>query len=892
MTLQAGSRLGPYEILSPLGAGGMGEVYRARDTRLGREVAIKVLPAAVALDPERLKRFETEARAASGLNHPNLVTLHDIGSEGGVSYIAMELVDGRTLREVLADGAMTSKALLSLAAQAADGLAKAHGAGIVHRDLKPENLMVSKDGFVKILDFGLAKLTQPEDPGDATAAPTISGATEPGIVMGTAGYMSPEQALGKALDFRSDQFSLGSIVYEMATGRKAFARGSVPESLAAVIREEPEAIGSLAPLAPAPMRWIVERCLAKAPDDRYASTRDLARDLAMLRDRLGEASGGIAAGPAPAPSSAWRKALPWALAGGLAVALAGLLVQAGRGKRAEQAPPLRFSVALPESVGFVSGDIEGQSSLSPDGRNLAFVGLASGRRRLYLRSLDSLEIRPLEGTEGGVSPFWSPDSRSLGFFSDGKLQRKDLSGGPPRVICDTPFLETIPSWGSAGQIVYAQLGAKDPGIYVVSAAGGQPKRVVYKDRNETFGFWPHFLPDGRRFLFLSRDFDATKDRRWHLNAGSIDSPETAPISDAIWSRVEYADPGYLVFGRQGALLAQPFDVKTLRLSGEGVTLAESVYYFNGPAMTGFSASQAGVVSYEKQRRQSRVAWLDRRGRVLEAVGLAGVVGSVRLSKDGRTVAAHVHDDKFGTSDIWLYDLSRKLPLRLTLDEGDDQTPVWSFDGAKVFFCGDRFGPPDIFEIPTSSPGRDSGLLRRPGVQQPEDTSPDGRFLCFTEWSRRTNGDLWLLPLSGKAEPVPLAQTPFYEAEARFSPDGRWVAYVSNESGAREIFLRPVDGGGERIRVSSGGGAMPRWRRDGKELFYLAASGDVMAVAVRLGLNPAPDSPSILFRLDGEVRDYDVDASGQRFLVDVAPHEPAPIGVLVNWPTLVPSPDAR
>jgi Tol biopolymer transport system component len=885
MTLSAGTRLGPYEILSPLGAGGMGEVYRARDARLGRDVAVKVLPAAVSSDPERLKRFEKEARSASALNHPNIVTIHDIGESSGTSYIAMEMVDGQTLRELLAEGAIPAKRLLAIAAQVADGLAKAHGAGIVHRDLKPENVMVTKDGFVKILDFGLAKLTQPEDPSGATQSPTVSGGTEPGLVMGTIGYMSPEQALGKALDFRSDQFSFGSIVYEMATGKRAFSRGSAPETMSAIIRDEPEAIGSLAPLTPTPLRWSVERCLAKNSDDRYASTRDLARDLATIRDRMGETSAGVAAVESPA-RPIWRRALPWLLAAGLGLALAARLLQPGKSAAAPEVP-VRFSVVLPDGVGFEYGDIEGQSALSPDGRSLVFVGGDSGRRRLYLRALDSLKTSPLEGTEGAISPFWSPDSRSIGFVADGKLQRKEAAGGPARTICEAPFLGSLPSWGTSGEILFAQIGQQGPGVHVVSAGGGQPRKLISFEGKENIGIWPHFLPDGRRFLYLQRDFETAGDRRWYLRAGSLDSRETTPITDGIASRVEYVRSGYLLYGRLGALLAQPFDVKTLRLSGDPVTLAERVYYFNGPATTGFSTSQAGVVAYENLAPASRVAWFDRAGREIETVGLEGIVASVRLSPDRRTIAASIRDEKRGTSDLWLYDLARKLPLRLTLDEGDEAAPVWSADGKKVFFRSDRAGPPDLFEIPASSPGQDAILLKRPGVQHPDDASADGRFLCFTEWSRKTNGNLWLLPLSGKGEPVPLAQTPLYEAGARFSPDGRWIAYVSNESGAREIYLRPVDGGGERIRVSSGGGEMARWRQDGKELFYLSGKGLIMAVALGSGARPDPGAPGALFRLEGVVRDFDVAEDGQRFLVDTAPLDPAPIAVLVNWPALLP-----
>ncbi len=887
MSLSAGTRLGPYEILAPLGAGGMGEVYRARDGRLGREVAIKVLPAAVSSDPERLKRFEKEARSASALNHPNIVTIHDIGESSGTSYIAMEMVDGQTLRELLAEGAIPAKRLLAIAAQVADGLAKAHGAGIVHRDLKPENVMVTRDGFVKILDFGLAKLTQPDDPSGATQSPTVSGGTEPGLVMGTIGYMSPEQALGKALDFRSDQFSFGSIVYEMATGKRAFSRGSAPETLTAIIRDEPES--GLAPMTPTPLRWIVERCLAKNPDDRYASTRDLARDLSTLRDRLAEAVSGSSASTAAAASVArpTRKGLrtvPWVLAALLGLGLAWLLFSGSR-TNAPAAGPMRFSVTLPQGVALSESDIESHSAISPDGRWLVFVGSSGEKERLYLRPIDSLEARPLPGTEGAITPFWSPDSRYVGFYADGKIHKVAVAGGPPQIICDGG-IESLPSWGSGGQILFVQLGEKNGGLWVVNASGGEPRRVMALDagRGETAHVWPYFLPDGRHFLFITMNRAADRSRL-PLRAGSLDSAETTAVG-VVASRVEYAQ-GYLLHVREGVLLAQPFDAGKLRMTGEPVALADHVYQFNGPLMAGFSASQTGVVVYEPSTRSSRVSWLDRTGRELERLPVTGAIRALRLSPDSRSLAMGIDDEKKGSSDIWTYDLERRLPARVTLDPRDEKNPVWSADGQSIFLRCDWNGPPDIYRISVRSPESAAPAVVRPGVQIPEDVSRDGRFLVFTEFIRRTNGDLWLLPLSGDGKPVALSQAPFDEKGARFSPDGRWLAYYSFESGGRDVSLRPVEASGERFRISSGGGTMPRWRRDGKELYYLAPDNEVMRVALSSSVPPQPSAPAALFRVESVVRDYDVAADGQRFLVDVAEPDPAPISVLANWPALLP-----
>ena len=888
MTVASGTRLGPYEILGQIGAGGMGEVYRARDTRLGREVAVKVLPAAVSSDPDRLKRFEKEARSASALNHPNIVTIHDIGESGGASFIAMEVVEGQTLREVLAEGSVAPKRLLAIAAQVADGLAKAHGAGIVHRDLKPENVMVTRDGLVKILDFGLAKLTQPEDSNRATHAPTVSEGTQPGLVMGTIGYMSPEQATGKPLDFRSDQFSFGAIAYEMATGQRAFVRQSVAETLTAIIREEPDPIGSLAPLTPAPLRWIVERCLAKNPDDRYASTRDLARDLSTLRDRLAEAGSGALGSTAPAvsvarPAGKRLRAVPWVVAAVLGLGLAWRLFS-GSPTNAPAIGPMRFSAILPQGVGLSESDIESHSAISPDGRWLVFVGSSGEKERLYLRPIDSIEARPLAGTEGAITPFWSPDSRNIGFYADGRIRKIAVAGGPPQIICDGG-IEALASWGSTGQILFIQLGQKKGGLWVVNASGGEPRHLRALDaaREETAFVWPYFLPDGKRFLFITLN-RAVDRSRLSLRVGSLDSAETTAVGE-VASRVEYSQ-GNLLQVREGVLLAQPFDTRKLRMTGEPVTLADHVYQFNGPLMAGFSSSQTGVVIYEPSTRASRVSWLDRSGRELERLPLTGAIRSLRLSPDGRSLAMGIDDEKKGSSDIWTYDLERRLPARVTLDPRDEKGPVWSADGQSIFFRCDWNGPPDIYRVSVRSPESATPVVVRPGVQLPSDVSPDGRFLVFTEFVRRTNGDLWLLPLSGDAKPVPLSETPFDKKGARFSPDGRMLAYYSNESGSREVYLRSVEASGERLRVSSGGGTMPRWRRDGRELYYLASDNAVMGVALSSGDRPHADAAAPLFRVEGVVRDYDVSADGQRFLVDVAETDPAPISVLVNWPALL------
>jgi Tol biopolymer transport system component len=868
MTLTSGTRLGPYEILSPLGAGGMGEVYRARDAKLAREVAIKVLPADVSEDRSRLARFEQEARAASALNHPNIVTIYEIGSVESVSYIAMELVQGKTLREVLAEGALPAKRLLALSAQIADGLARAHEAGIVHRDLKPDNVMITREGLVKILDFGLAKLAGSSGP-EMSQLPTIAEPTEPGLVLGTVGYMSPEQAIGRQVDFRSDQFSLGSILYEMATGRRAFSRGSAPETLAAIIREEPEPLPSLAPQLPTVLRWAIERCLAKEPEERYGSTRDLARDLSQLRDHISQAS--WEASPARTSRRRGRLVVAWAASLVLVAALA-LLV----GPRSLEEPsltPVRFSVAIP-------GDYVGSRvTVSPDGSRLAFETFSQGQRRIFLRRLDSDETVELQGTLGATGHFWSPDSRHLAFWADGKLKKIPISGGPAVELCDAVVLAPG-TWSRDGTILFPSR-ANPWGLFRVPETGGVAVRVTAcKSEEEHRGPW--FLPDGRRFLYLTTNPGPAERRE--LRLGSLASTESRTVT-YLDSRAEYSPAGYLVYAREGALLAQRFDERNARLMGEPVLVADDVSYFLNTGEASFSASQTGVLAYRAVFSPSKLTWFGRDGKEISQLGqLSMSHRGLRISPDGARVAIQIRDKRTGTGDIWVFDLGRGVSTRLNSDTANEFMPVWTPDGTRLLYSSDRRGAPDIYELPTGeTPGSEKAVLEQEGFQQPEDVSRDGRFLVYSDAEQYPNWDIWLLPLQGERRTLPWEHTRFAETNPRFSPDGRWIAYQSDESGVPEIYVALTQGGGGKKRISPAGGRDPRWRADGRELYYVGPGDFVMAVTVTPGARLKAGAPAPLFRVEG-IRNYDVTADGSKFLVTTPsdPDRDSQVRVIVNW----------
>jgi eukaryotic-like serine/threonine-protein kinase len=899
MTLSAGTKLGPYEIVSAIGAGGMGEVYKARDARLGREVAIKVLPAELSGDAERRSRFEQEARAASGLNHPNIVTVYDIGTHEATIYIAMELVEGKTLRELLAAGPLPMRKLLSIAAQVAEGLAKAHAAGIVHRDLKPENLMVSTDGFVKILDFGLAKLI-PTSSEALSQMPTMGGPeTHPGSLLGTVGYMSPEQASGQAVDFRSDQFAFGSILYEMATGRRAFRRATTVDTLSAILHEEPEAIGQLNREISPPCRWIVERCLAKDPEDRYASTRDLARELSGVRDHISEVTGSVE-GVAPSPLPFRRRnreRVAWI------AAVAALLFALPAVVRFERrpAPPaasIRSSIVLSETPSLRA------VALSPDGAKLAFVARdSSGKSLLWIRALASPEARPLAGTDDPSFPFWSPDSRYIGFFADGKLKKIEATGGPSQTLCDAPSPRGG-SWSRNEVIVFSPVPLGP--LYRVSASGGLAVPATKRDlsRGESSHRWPFFLPDGRHFLYLAASYSAgyvlptasstriVSERKLGIYVRSLDSNEERFLLPAT-SNVAYAPPGYLLFFREGNLFAQPFDASRLQLSGEPFAVAQDLQYSPQIYDALFSVSENGFLVFQHRSSGpgSRLAWFDRSGKQLGFLGDAGDQANPRISPDGKRVALDITDHKTGNMDIWIYEVSGGLATRMTSDPAIDSGPIWSPDGKRIAFLSNRRDRADIYEEDSSGDRPERAALADERINFPNDWSPDGRFILFTALDAATNFELWALPLGSSRNPTPFIRAKFGITDGQFSPDGRWVAYCSNESGQWEVFVAAFPGPGGNWKVSSAGGSEPRWRRDGKELFYIAPDGELMAVEVQERESLEAGTARPLFAThrrqpvsSTDLFSYDVAADGQRFLINspIAGQTSVPITLVQNW----------
>jgi serine/threonine protein kinase/Tol biopolymer transport system component len=879
--LARGARLGAYEIGNQIGSGGMGEVYRARDGRLGRDVAIKVLPAEYARDPDRRARFEREARAVAALNHPNIVTLYDSGIDDAGPYLVLEKIEGRSLAEVLRSGPLPVRRLIALAAQIADGLAKAHAAGIVHRDLKPDNVMVTEDGVAKILDFGLAKIVWSEFDLERAEDATPARGTASDLIPGTLGYLSPEQAAGHPVDFRADQFALGALLYEMATGARPFRRATMAESLVATIREEPDPLRSKRADAPLPFSWIVERCLAKDPNNRYASTRDLARDLADLRDRLSD----IGAGPSEAPAGhsvpSARERLAWIAA---CAALLGALVWSVTSVRAPSGIPSRFELSVLPPPGLVI-DPDAGSALSPDGQSVVFsAGNDVDLYSLWLRKLGEAAPRKLPGTGGANYPFFAPDSRTVAFFRDGKLQLLGLDEAEPRTLCDAPEARGG-SWGSGGTILF---GALNGPLQRVPAAGGVPRPATALDpaRKENDHRWPWFLPDGRHFLYTAALIESDDGLPLRLFVGSLDGGTPHPLFD-VSSTVAYAAPGHLFFLRPDrTLMAQAFDPRSLALQGEPRPLAEHVMLSRQRWNAQFGVSNEGTLLFQAgpAGAPSRLVWRDRSGRELGTLASGGDLDEPRISPSGRSVVASMANPDRGNLDLWIFDTDRKAATRMTRGPSDSASAIWSPDGRTLYYRNyARPTASDLFRVDVASGATPELVVAGKSEKWPLSVAPDNEALLFAQRNASGVSNLWLLDLVGKGT-KPLRDVPFQDAQGVFSPDGRWIAFSSRESGRWEVYLEAYPSRERPIQVSPEGGLNPRWSRRGKELLYSDYQDNVQAVAFTAEPVPRLGAPVRLFHQEGGFFDFDVSADGERLLfaqLDAAAPRP-PLTVRVPY----------
>jgi Tol biopolymer transport system component len=882
MALSAGTRLGHYEVIAPLGAGGMGEVYRARDTRLGRDVAIKVMPEHLAAQPELRARFEREARTASSLNHPNICTLHDIGREGETDFIVMELVEGESLAQRLVRGALPTAEALRIAIEISDALEKAHRAGIVHRDLKPGNIMLGKTG-AKLMDFGLARATGlAPAPGSSALShtPTATrGLTREGSIVGTFQYMAPEQLEGGEADARTDVWALGAVLYEMSTGAKAFAGSSQASLIAAILKDTPRPVSQVQPLAPPALDRLIQACLAKDPEQRVQTAHDVRLQLQWI------AEGGSQAG-VPAPVAARRRrneGLAWAvaaIAGAVAIALGAWSVL----RRPEPPRVLRFEIGAPAGASAIRWP-----QISPDGRLLTFLANDSaGVSAIWLRSLDAIEAHRLPGTEGAGRPFWSPDSRFLDYIAEGKLRKVPVSGGPPVVIAETPggFDGT---WGAGNVILYD--GAAGDSIRGVPASGGNVRIYTTLDRKvgDSQHAWPSFLPDGHHFLYVASVGSSTS--RGVIRVGDTGSGRTITLGQTD-GRVQYVPQGFLVYTLDGNLLAQPFDAGRLATIGDPVPVGENIDMGNAAGY--FSASPAGMLAYSSQRQsaQSQLQWFDRTGRPLGTVGAPGGFHDIAISPDGTRVLISITDRQKNTDDIWVRQVSNGITSRLTFDPAEDINPIWSPDGQSIAWASNSVNGTFRTRIRLASGAGEMDSLRT-GIayhEGPVSWSRDGRSILVRALTPTTSWDIERVPLPPGQKMTPVVSTPFVDTFAEESPDGRWLAYQTNESGRNEVYVVPMSGGSGKWQVSSSGGISPHWRADGRELFY-RSPGDqtIYSVPINAGASFESGTPVRLFQVPVVESNYNgwrwqPTRDGQRFLVNTPLQGPErqSFTVVTNW----------
>jgi Tol biopolymer transport system component len=893
MPFTDGSRLGPYDILSPLGAGGMGEVYRAKDTKLGRDVAVKILPASFTNDPERVARFRREAQVLASLNHPHIAQIHGLEEANGTQFLVLELVDGESLDKRIARGPIPVDETLGIAKQIAEALEAAHEKGIIHRDLKPANIALTKDGQVKVLDFGLAKAVEGTGAsGDAMNSPTITSPammTNVGVILGTAAYMAPEQAKGKHVDRRADIWALGAVLYEMLTGQRGYEAEDVSDTLAAVLTRDVN--WSALPNVPPRLLALLRDCLVRDPKQRLRDIGDARRVLDQI----------IAGDPEPAavivpaqsqtrPSGA--HALPWGVA---AVALAGAAALTFVHFR-ETRPTtqrVRFQISAPEKSSI------GAFALSPDGRYVAFAtggssaGMQGGPSKLWLRPIDSLDARAVPGTEGtSFAPyqvFWSPDSEFIGFVTrDGRLKKLSVNGGPPQTLVSSVSSITRGTWGRDGIILVAQ----GPGFSIqrVPDIGGRVADVTKKVEGLS-QFQPHFLPDGRHFLYYVPGA-SSEVNGIYVASLMADAQAKRVLPDS--TAVEYVPSdvpgrsGYLLFVRGTTLMAQPFNADMVTLTGQMFPVAESVGRFS-VSQTGALAYMSGLAGRPFSRQE--LLWVDRSGKQLGVAAAAADYLGVRLSPDEKSIAFYRIDE--GNSDVWVLDLVRGVPSRITFDPAVDNLPIWSPDGRRILWPSRRSGNFDLYIKAASGTGEDEKLITM-GTNNgwATDWSHDGKFVLYQRPGAQTGQDLWIAPQSTGAQgesqkPFAYLASPFNEANGVFSPDGHWIAYESDESGRPEVYVQAFPLTNQKVRISAGGGTDAAWSKSSAELFYLAADRNLMAVPYRATVTSfEPGTGKVLFAVPGNVvrRSYAVTGDGRRFLIGKPVDENIneSITLVLNW----------
>jgi Tol biopolymer transport system component len=885
MSFEAGRRLGSFEVLAPLGAGSMGEVYRARDTRLSREVALKTLPPTVSADPSRLARFEREARMLASLSHPNIAAIYGLEEADGVLFLVLELVEGETLADRLEAGPLPARQSLLYCRQIAEALEAAHAKGIVHRDLKPSNVRVTPDGRVKVLDFGLAKALADESSGeDISDSPTL--ATREGVILGTAAYMSPEQARGREVGRQTDVWAFGCIVFECLAGQRPFGGATMTDTLVTVLAGDPDF--NRLPASTHPLvRSLIGRCLEKDTDRRL-------HDIADARLEIEEAlqSSGV---NLRRETGSWRglRRQKWVSRAGwglalVAVGAAGASI-AWRAWPRRGAPPasLRLDLAVPAGVRLAEVDA-GQPAFafSVDGASVVFVGEAGGRRRLYLRALADLEASPLAGTEGGAHPFLSPDGEWVGFVAEGKLKKVNLRGGEPLVLADAPRLRGA-SWGSDDTIVFAP--TADGGLMSLHASGGAAQALTDPGPSATHRShrWPQILPGGQAVLFSTATTSGREEDRGVAVLRRSTREWQELLADASYPRYV---PGHLLFARAGSLLAVPFDVESLQVTGAPVAVLQDLRMSRrGSALAFFEVSSRGDLLYVPgypRPPDRRLVWVDRKGVGEPLTAPRRPYFRPVLSPDGRRLAVVVEGSN---DDVWVHDLERESWTRLTF-EADNTDPVWSSDGGQMFFASNRGGPYNLFTVPADGSGPPQALWKTEDWALPGSRSPDGRHVAFAQLDASSSWDVWTLELAQR-NARPFLQTAFVESYAAFDPSGKFLAYVSTESGRAEVYVRPFPGPGAKWPVSSGGGTEPVWSRDGRELFYRQGPR-LMVVPIRGGESLATGAPQLLFegRFEPGINgfpDYDVSADGRRFLMVENPDPPAPPARLVMAPGWLP-----